>query len=200
MLNIKSRISLTRKSKTLISALKRKQVNFTPASWGKIDNEVKSEISGRLLLNQRLKCAYCERYLIALGHEIDHFAHKADYPEFTFTSTNLFYSCKFCNSPGRKGQKRTIANLSTQYQNCTFSIVHPFYHDPTAEIVFSDPDRIYFDLVNCTQLGRDTITFFGWDDLIYSVIRSRILINERLNPLASLEELKLIQESIAYRK
>lgn len=200
MLNINTRITISRASKGYINALKKRQHgSFTQASWSMIRNSVKNEISGRLFSNQGLKCVYCERYLIGLGHEIDHFAHKGDYPQFTFIPINLFYSCKLCNSPARKGQKNTIRIPANNYNICSFSIVHPYLHNPDIEIVFSDPDRIYFDKTSCTQLGRDTIDFFTWDDLLYTTIRSRILITERLNPLITQEERKLIQEAIAYK-
>lgn len=200
MLNITTRISLSRASRRFIQDLKVRQGgNFTTASWSRIRNVVKNEISGKLFLNQGLKCVYCERYLIGLGHEMDHFAHKGDYPQFTFIPVNIFYSCKFCNSPSRKGQKNTISNLMIQYNQCAFSIVHPFFANPDVEIVFSDQDRVYFDRNGCTKSGRDTIDFFSWDDLIYTTIRSKILINERLNPLTSKDEMKLIQEAIAYK-
>jgi uncharacterized protein (TIGR02646 family) len=201
MLNITSRLSISRRSSRFISALKRRQNgSFTQASWGMIHNSVKNEISGNLFANQGLKCVYCERYLIGLGHEIDHFAHKGDYPQFSFTAVNLFYSCKLCNSLDRKGQKNTINVLNARYNQCAFLIVHPYYHDPSVEIIYTDPDRIYFDRVNSTQLGNDTIDFFNWEDLLYTTIRSRILVNERMNPLTSIVERELIQLSISYKK
>jgi uncharacterized protein (TIGR02646 family) len=200
MLNINTKITLSTESECYIQTLKSRQGgNFTQASWGMIRNSVKNEISGKLFANQGLKCVFCERYLIGLGHEMDHFAHKGDYPEFTFSPENIFYSCKSCNSPERKGQKNTIDVKKPVYNRCTFLIVHPFFNDPTIEIIFTDHDRIYFDRVKCTQLGKNTIDFFRWDDLLYSTIRSRTLINERLNPLTSQEEIALIQLSIAYK-
>jgi uncharacterized protein (TIGR02646 family) len=180
--------------------LKKRQRGLNQTSWGRIQKSVKNEISKKLFANQGLKCVYCERYLIGLGHEIDHFAHKADYSNFTFTPVNLFYSCKLCNSPERKGQKNTISNYVAQYQKCTFSIVHPYYHDPNIEIKYTDMDRIYFDRTKCSDIGNATIEFFGWDDLLYSTIRSRTLIYERLNPLTTERERKLIQLSISYKK
>lgn len=201
MLNITTRISLTRRSRARIRELKARQHdNFTQAAWGLIHREVKHEISAKLFNNQGLKCVYCERYLIGLGHEIDHFAHKGEYPQFTFVPINLFYSCKLCNSSERKGQKSTIDNLDDQYNLCTFSIVHPFINNPDIEILYTDEDRVYFDRVNCSQLGRDTIDFFNWGDLIYTNIRSRILTYERLNPLTSVAERELIHASLAYRQ
>lgn len=200
MLNITTRISISRTSRAFIKRLKFKQNGkFTPKSWGMIRNSVKNEISQKLFANQGLKCVYCERYLIGLGHEIDHFAHKADYPEFTFIPLNLFYSCKLCNSAERKGQKNTISAPLAQYGQCTFSIVHPFFNDPSIEIIYTDPDKIYFDRSKCSQVGSDTIDFFEWDDLLYSTIRSRTLVNERLNPLTTEEEKQLIQLAISYK-
>lgn len=200
MLNITTRICLSKKSKRLIRILKVKQKgNFTQASWTLIQSSVKNELSKKLFSNQGLKCVYCERYLIGLNHEIDHFAHKATYAQFTFTTVNLFYACGFCNSSGRKGQKNTIANMMPQYQLCTFSIAHPYFNIPDNEIFFSDPEKIYFDRPNCTPLGLATIDFFRWDDLLYTTIRAKILVNERLNPLASNDEIKLIQEAISYK-
>lgn len=201
MLNITTRISISTKSKGIIRQLKVGQDGvFTSASWNAIRNSVKNEISRKLFANQGLKCVYCERDLVGLGHEIDHFAHKGDYPQFAFIPINLFYSCRLCNSPDRKGQKNTIVIIMNNYNECSFSIVHPFIHNPNEEIVFSDPDRIYFDLMNCSQLGIDTINFFGWNDLLYTTIRSKILVNERSNPLSTQDERQLIQAAISYKK
>ncbi len=123
MLNITTRISLSRASKSFIRALRSRQHgSFTQASWKMIRKSVKNEISGKLFANQGLKCVYCERNLIGMGHEIDHFAHKADYSEFTFISVNLFYSCKLCNSSERKGQKKTIDVIDPHYNKCTFRL------------------------------------------------------------------------------
>jgi uncharacterized protein (TIGR02646 family) len=200
MLNITTHITLSRVSLRHIRLLKNTQKgNFTQTSWVKIHKSVKNEISKKLFANQGLKCAFCERYLIGLGHEIEHFAHKGIYPQFTFTAENLFYSCKLCNSSERKGQKNTINILSPLYHQSTFAIVHPYFQDPNVEILFTDNDRIFFNRANSTQLGINTIDFFRWDDLLYTTIRSRTLIYERLNPLTTLEEKQLIQLAIAYK-
>lgn len=201
MLNITSSISLSLASQDLVQALIRSQNgNLSQGSWTLIQSSVKNEISGKLLSNQRLKCVYCERYLVGLGHEIDHFAHKGTYSEFSFVPENLFYSCKLCNSSGRKGQKNTIQIHNPTYSQCTFLIIHPYYDNPNIEIIFSDSDRIDFDMTKCSEKGKATIKFFGMDDLIYTNIRSRALVYERLNPLTTVEEELLIQESISYKK
>ncbi|MBK7110370.1 MAG: hypothetical protein WAU21_11790 [Chitinophagales bacterium] len=195
-----TRISISHRSRSFINTLRLRQGgNFTSSSWGLIRKSVKNEVSKKLFANQGFKCVYCERYLIGHEPEIDHFAHKGEYPQFTFIPINLFYTCSFCNSSGRKGQQNTINVLMENYNQCTFSIVHPFYNVPNNEIVFTDAERIYLDLPNCTPLGIATINFFKWDDYHYSHIRAIILTNERLKPLTSVDEMQLIQKAISYK-
>ncbi len=200
MLNINTRISLSKAAKRIIKAFCKKNSPLTVDAWKSIRVSVKNEISKKLLLNQRLKCAYCERHLYALGNEIDHFAHKAVYPQFSFNTVNLFYACKFCNSASIKGQKPTVSTLSNHYQQCTFTILHPYFHDIDTEIIFSDLDKIYFDFLLCSQIAKDTIYFFKYDELLMTTVRSKTLVMQRLQPLTTTEENALIQECIAYKR
>lgn len=202
MLNINTRISLSKRAKKQIVKLKKKNAgSFNENSWTSISASVKNEISKRLLLSHSPRCIYCERYFISTGNQIDHFAHKAAYPQFSFSPLNLFNSCTYCNSSSRKGQKSTVVDPpDDRYDQCDFSIVHPFFNDPDAEIVFKDADKVDYDWNNCSQKGQDTILFFGWDDTVTTMFRARVLIEERLNPLTSLEEIMLIQEIISYKK
>ncbi|MDP3147722.1 MAG: retron system putative HNH endonuclease [Ignavibacteria bacterium] len=200
MLNITSRISFSKDAKRRIKKFyKKNKGGLDSSSWANISKNVKNEISRKLFAKDGYKCIYCERYLIALSPEIDHFAHKAAYPQFTFTTVNFFYSCGFCNSTSRKGQKSTILSLHQYYNRCIFNIIHPYYDDPNNEIKFQDADRIKLDWDNCTIKGKATIDFFHYNDTIMTMIRSRDLGIDRLNPLLSSDERKLIQESIAYK-
>jgi uncharacterized protein (TIGR02646 family) len=199
MINVTKTYILTQTSIDIIDEHRRINRDFNSKSWSLIHKSVKNEISTKIFDNHGFKCIYCERDLIGLGNEMDHFAHKGDYPKFTFIPENIFYSCKFCNSTSRKGQKNTVKNENSLYNRCDFLIVHPFFDNPDNEIKFLDDDRIFFDRPNCSKLGRDTIDFFRWDDLVYTTIRSRTLINERLNPLTSTDEKILIQEAITYK-
>lgn len=200
MLSLNRSLYLSQKSKGIIKSLMLKQGGvLTKDSWSKVTKSVKNEISKKLFNIQGFRCAYCERYLTGLGPQIDHFAPVNHHPQFTFIPSNLFYSCYSCNSSKRKGQKNTVGVIKIYYKKCTFKIIHPLYHNFSAEISFSDKDNIFYDLASCTQLGIDTINFFGWDDLEYTNIRSITLIYERMNPLASQIELDLIQEAIAYK-
>ena len=202
MLNITTRISLSKRAKKQIIKLKNKNAgSFNENSWTSISANVKNEISKRLLLAHSPRCVYCERYFISTGNQIDHFAHKAAYPQFSFSSLNLFNSCTYCNSSSRKGQKPTVIDPpNNRYDQCIFSIVHPFLNDPDVEIVFKDADKVDYDWTGCSQKGKDTILLFGWDDTMMTMFRARVLIEERLKPLTSLEEINLIQEIISYKK
>lgn len=202
MLNIINRISLSKRVKKQITKLKKKNGgSFDKHSWDNISANVKNEISKKLLLAHSPKCVYCDRYLLATGNQIDHFANKAAFPQFSFAVINLFNSCIYCNSSSRKGQKPTInVPFSNRYDQNHFSIVHPFFNNPDIEIVFKDADKIDYDWSNCSQIGKDTISFFGWGDTLMTMFRAKILRVERLYPLTSSEEIILIQEIISYRK
>lgn len=199
MLNINTRISFSKKSKKSIREFKKLNKGFDVNSWSKISRKVKNEISKKLLYNQNLQCAYCQRYLYTESHQIDHFAPKKLNPEFSFIPNNLFYSCGFCNSASIKGSKPTVLLLHNQYNLTTFSIVHPYVDDVDLEIVYSDVDRITFDMAACTPKGLNTISFFKFDELPMTMFRSKKLLYERQNPLTTNEQKALIAKCIAYK-
>lgn len=198
MLNITSRIKLSTKSKEKITKLISKK-GLSSKSWDKISKKVKNEISIKLLFNQGPKCVYCERYFIALTNEIDHFAHKGKYPEYTFLTTNLFYACNYCNSY-LKNQRNTIYGLpQLDYKKNFFAIVHPYYDNPENEIIFKDNDRVYIDWDRCSDIGKETVKFWNWDKTMMTTIRATTVLEQRLNPLTNYKEKILIQEIIAYK-
>jgi uncharacterized protein (TIGR02646 family) len=199
MLNVTQRISLSKKSKRLIRKLIKKENGLKSTSWNNIEKSVKHEISKKLLEKHGPRCIYCERYFLAEKNEIDHLAHKGNYYQYTFITTNLFYACNYCNSM-IKNQRNTIVGLPNKnYKLNKFYIVHPYFNNPSNELKYQDGDRIYFDWVNCSDLGKSTIKFWGWDGFIYTNLRAKIILQERLNPLTSEEEKLLIQEIIAYK-
>lgn len=199
MLNIQSRISLSKDSKRKVRKFwKNSNGNLDASSWRRIIASVKSDLSEKLLSNQGYKCVYCGRYLYGQAHEMDHFADKATYPRFSFNPVNIFYSCRFCNSPERKGQLDTVLIENTRYDQCLFDIMHPYYHDIDSNIFYTDDEKIYFDWAQCTAYGRETIVKLMLDDVFMTTIRSREITFQRLNPLTDEQELELIQLSIAY--
>jgi len=199
MINIENRISLSKASKIIVKELVRQQKGLNSKSWDAISKNVKNEISKKLLYNQRAKCVYCERYFIGLKNEIDHFAHKGEYSQYTFVTTNLFYSCNYCNSLIKNQRPTIVGNANINYKINDFLIIHPYFHNPDKEIVFKDKDRVDFDWENCSKLGKDTITFWYWDEFVSTKIRAKTVLLERLEPLSTIEEITLIQEIIAYK-
>lgn len=200
MLNLISRISLSKGAKDYIRKYWQQRKGILDGnSWGAVNAKVKNEISKKSLFNQRYKCVYCQRYLYGQSPELDHFANKADYPRFSFNPINLFYSCHFCNSPDRKGELNTILLYNNRYDQCMFSILHPYLDDIDNELIYQDDDKIMFDWVACSQTARNTIVALMLDDVMMTTIRSRDLRNQRLAPLTMKDENELIQLSIAYR-
>lgn len=95
-----------------------------------INKEIKESIKKQLLLWQNEKCVYCGLKLGGTSREeIEHIAPRHLYPEFEYTTKNLAMSCQFCNSSSKKGTKNTIKVRNIYYNNCTFTIVHPYYDD-----------------------------------------------------------------------
>lgn len=139
-----------------------------PLMWVLNDKQTKSikhHISEFTIRNQKGRCVYCECILRKGDTAIEHFAPKESHSEFTFHPKNLFSACGCCNSTSVKGRKDTISNnpKHPQYKKNTFNIVHPLFDNPDDHIKYKDVDRTLFDLNACTQKGRDTISFFGWN-------------------------------------
>lgn len=116
-----------------------------PGSWGRTDvEEIKAEIHRQLLVIQKNNCCYCGLKVNEGGRaEIDHIAKKGGtrrpaYTEFIFTPKNLAISCQYCNSSSKKGQDDVLSYADlTNYDNCTFKIVHPYKHNPQAHYNWS---------------------------------------------------------------
>lgn len=199
MLNIQNRISLSKNSKIEIKKFRKRKGALTVKAWDQISKSVKNEISKKLFYNQKFKCVYCSRDLASLSPQIDHFADKARYSDYSFCMTNLFYSCGPCNSTSFKGSKNTISVYSAKYHHTQFRIVHPYFDDPRSEIRFKDPENIYLDVNMCTYKGKKTIVFFKYHEKRMTFIRSKQLVFERLSPIQDGEMRELILESIAYK-
>lgn len=161
---------------------------------------LKNRLSKHLLSIQYFKCAYCEKYLINEKKEIDHFGPKATNPRYMFEPLNLIYSCSNCNGTDKKGQKETLTSSNSDYSQCTFKILHPYLDNVDENIVYQDADKVYFDYRNCTPIGLQTIIFFKFHKKEMTYFRSKILVFQRKNPIASDEIKQLIAETSAYKK
>lgn len=73
-----------------------------------IFDDIKNVIRHHCLKIQRVKCAYCETLFDTGSVEIEHYAHKAKYPQFLYEPLNLLCSCHICNSFAKKGTNDTI--------------------------------------------------------------------------------------------
>ena len=44
-----------------------------------------------------------------------------------YEPSNLVLACYFCNNTPHKGTKETINRYNCNYEQCTFTIIHPYY-------------------------------------------------------------------------
>ena len=119
----------------LYSAGEQTCVNSVANNWDSRRNcikTLKSEMNIHYDLRQNEKCCYCGLYYDRTGRgEIEHIAPKGNgnYPQFTFTPNNLAKACQLCNSSSMKHIYDSISVPNPVYENCEFSIVHPYLDD-----------------------------------------------------------------------
>jgi len=153
---------------------------------------IRERIGVQLRDFQNGKCCYCGLLYDETGRsEIEHIAPKnarvQDYPEFSFTETNLAIACQQCNSSSMKGEYDPILNYSPNYQDCTFSIVHPYHDRPSQHYSWSNgPIRV---LITGRSLeGRESIRLFKLDGEARTMARAKQRIFERILNLANLTQ------------
>src|SRR5690606_18225498 len=128
---ISATYNLTLQEQNLINSL----IPFQAGIWdSSIVSALKTQINNQLLAIQDNNCCYCGLKVNEGGRaEIEHIANKGGlkrpaYIEFVFTKENLAIVCQFCNSSSKKGQTDILDLVDlTNYQNCTFKIVHPYF-------------------------------------------------------------------------
>ncbi len=133
MLNLNSTVKLSKKQKDKIKSIG----TLNKDSWDKKKTSLKGNISHQLDILQSSRCAYCDCRIID-GADVDHIAHKALYPQFTFEPRNLVLACTLCNEK-LKGRLDTIDNLSKYYKSCKFKMVHPYFDDVDYYFDCSEP-------------------------------------------------------------
>ncbi|MFT9349563.1 MAG: retron system putative HNH endonuclease [Gluconobacter japonicus] len=122
----------------------------------------KEDIDIHLKVEQSERCAYCGSRFMSTAWHRDHIAPKGRryYPEWTFEPLNLVLACYDCNS-GWKNQQDTIATRAVDYQNCTFTIVHPYFDDPKNHLAYTGHRlSILISSVNGSTKGDTTIKMF----------------------------------------
>lgn len=123
MLNLNDVLVLTEEQNEIIQGFG----TLTAEHWKRNETRLRKAIRDRLKSMQNNCCVYCGCRVWGVG-DVEHIAHKADYPQFLFTPQNLAYSCKTCNQT-YKGQTDIVGYADTTYQNCQFRIVHPYLDD-----------------------------------------------------------------------
>lgn len=111
------------------------------AQWDFQTNEMKEfkkTLLQQLVFIQKNRCVYCGLGLERKSVHREHFAHKGGaggYEDFVFKLENIFASCEFCNTK-LKRMTNVISLYNVDYENCTFSLVHPFFDVPSDSIEF----------------------------------------------------------------
>lgn len=123
MLNLKETLELTDEQKNIIQSLE----PLTKECWDKHETKLRKAIRSSLISLQNNFCVYCGCPVHGL-EDVEHIAHKATYPQFLFTPKNLVYSCKMCNQT-YKGRTDIVVHVDSDYEKCSFSIVHPYLDD-----------------------------------------------------------------------
>lgn len=109
-----------------VTAKRIKELTGRPWTSG---STVKAAFRGAALKHQNFKCVYC---LVPIGDnvrnapDIEHFADKGKYGQWSFELANLMLACKFCNQTLKKTYD-VVSILHANYQVCAFRIVHPYF-------------------------------------------------------------------------
>ncbi|SKC85036.1 HNH endonuclease family protein [Ohtaekwangia koreensis] len=173
---IPATFQLTQAQELLLQAI----FPFQPGAWDRNDVEpIKQEIHAQLLAIQNGNCCYCGLKVNEGGRaEIDHIAKKGGprrpaYTEFIFTPKNLVIACQYCNSSSKKGQDDVLDQVDlTNYDNCTFKIVHPYNDDPTHHYSWST-GRFKILISAVSNKGRYSISLFELDSEAHTFARAK---------------------------
>ena len=176
-------------------------VPYQPGAWDRGDVAViKEDIHNQLLLIQNNNCCYCGLKVNEGGRaEIDHIAKKGGpkrpaYTEFVFTPKNLAISCQYCNSSSKKGQDDVLLHIDlTNYDNCTFKIVHPYKHNPQKHYNWSKGKyKILISAV--TNEATYSISLFELDSEAHTLARAKQTMFE--NKLAKYNQRQAIKQRV----
>jgi len=191
---INGSISLNQDHKTFLESLKPYQGIYwetPPKVRGNLKRikELKEYIKKQLEDIQGNECAYCGlAFDETSSSEIEHIAPKGKkkdklkdlYPHFMFTENNLTLACHLCNGFEKKGIEETIDVEDIIYENCTFTIVHPY---------FDNPDEHYDWANNAKQVliqwqtnkGKKSIELFKLDSEAHSDARGKKVMHQLFN-------------------
>ncbi len=133
-------------------------------------DELKTSIKTKLLQIQGEYCIFCGIHFSIVGTaQREHIAYKGKYGQFVFTPKNLALACAYCNGFEKKSTKDTVSKLDNDYDNCEFSIVHPYFDDYKEHLQFeyeNGEKRVIIRIKNDSEKGENTINIFGLDEPI----------------------------------
>lgn len=127
MLNLTRVLELTETQKDAIQELIDESGQLMEGHWYRKEATLRKSIRSSLMSMQNNFCVYCGCPTFG-AEDVEHIAHKSDYPQFVFTPKNLAYSCKMCNQTF-KGKIDIVTHLHTDYVQCQFKMVHPYLDD-----------------------------------------------------------------------
>lgn len=160
MLNLTNSISLSEEQKRIISSFGTLQKEHWDRNQTKLRKKITSDLKGL----QDNVCVYCGCEILDTP-DVEHIAHKAEYPQFLFTPKNLALSCKTCNQM-YKGDTNIIETLDTDYLKCKFLMVHPYIDD--VNYYFDTSKVIIMKKVGLTPAENEradfTIKILHWDE------------------------------------
>jgi uncharacterized protein (TIGR02646 family) len=177
---------------------------FQTNTWDSIStieiNQIKLHIKNHLNQIQVKKCAYCGLTLYETSDpEIEHIAPKGKrgnrtlYPQFSFTEQNLVLACHRCNC-SRKRTYDSVVVCNSNYTDCIFKIVHPYFDDPIEHFDWADDDTKVV-ITGKSIKGNESITLFGLDSEEHSIARAKQIVFEHL----SQEDEALIKRILDYK-
>jgi len=154
--------------------------------------ELKDRINSHMDTHQGEKCCYCGGLYDRTGRgEIDHIAPRGTglYPQFSFTANNLAKACQLCNSSTMKHMENTIAVLNADYNQCVFTIVHPYLDDHSLHYSWNYGIRnVLISIANNSVKARVSIELFELDSVKRTRARTAQRNQERLESVLNLPE------------
>ncbi len=159
--------------------------------------QFKDLLTTHLVVEQSCRCAYCGFRLRGDKHHRDHIAPQEKYPEYIFEPSNIVLACYTCDSDYKRTTD-TIETQGTEYGNCSFKIVHPYFDDPTQHIRFvSGNDGILITTVSNSAKGTFTIDLFKLASSDHTIQRAKDAEwdsdVEHLDPSGQVAVLQLLQ-------
>lgn len=212
LVQMTTKIKIPKQVQKFLKAIK----PYIGGEWDRKDSDIirfKKLARKQLNIYQRGKCAYCGLSLATRTPQLEHIAPKGGskrpkHKEYTFLPINLVLACADCNSPRRKGMKNTIAKKGRYYNQCEFTIVHPYLDNPNDYFDYMNNEDISCSIIPIPKKSAsrkrrrkaiNTIKMFGLDSEEKVLSKAQEISYEKRSPLISKEQNDTISEIIVYK-